>query len=40
MLKALINILGGILTAAMWIGLMYIAIFHLSDAGGIIHWVN
>lgn len=39
-MKALINILGGILTAALWIGLMYIAIFHLSDAGGVIAWVD
>lgn len=39
-MKALINVLGGILTAALWIGLMYIAIFHLSDANGIIQWVD
>ena len=40
MLKALINILGGILTAAIWLGLAYIALFHLSDAGGVIAWVD
>lgn len=39
-MKALIDVVGGILTAAMWIGLMYIAIFHLSDAGGVIAWVD
>ena len=39
-MKTMLNILGGILTAAMWLGLMYIAIFHLSDAGGVIAWVD
>lgn len=39
-MKALINVLGGILTAAMWLGLAYIALFHLTDANGIIQWVD
>ena len=40
MLKALINVLGGILMAAIWLGLAYIALFHLTDVGGVIAWVD
>ena len=39
-MKTMLNILGGILMAAIWLGLAYIALFHLTDAGGVIAWVD
>lgn len=39
-MKTMLNILGGILTAAMWMGLAYIALFHLTDVGGVVAWVD
>lgn len=39
-LKRLLDVVGGILTAVMWLGLAYIALFHLTDAGGVIAWVD
>lgn len=39
-MKAVINFLAGALMAAIWLGAAYIALFHLSDAGGVISWVS
>ena len=39
-MKTMLNILGGILMAVLWLGLAYIALFHLTDAGGVIAWVD